>query len=394
MRILIYSWEFPPFFNGGLGVHVAELTPRLAEAEVAMHVITQTHESTQLYDNPQPNLFIHRVDTSHINNDGNIYDLAKQVNPLLEETGNKLWQELNGFDIIHVHDWLVGFAGICLKNSHACPLLTTFHATEKGRYRSPTLHNGLSQSINQTEQNLANESDKIIVCSQFMLREVSDLFGVPAEKMVVIPNGINLPSHSYSQEEVAEFREEHLSAQAPLIFSIGRLVFEKGYHVLIGAMPQVLEEFPQAKLIIAGKGPEFNHLNTIAQNLNISDHVHLPGFISEEERIKFLLAASCTVFPSLYEPFGIVALEGMVFQKPVIASRVGGMAEIIEHEKTGILMDSDSSDSAAWCIINTLQNPVLAQARVANAYRLVEKKYSWRSIAENTKVVYEDMVEI
>ena len=178
----------------------------------------------------------------------------------------------------------------------------------------------------------------------------------------------------------------------PLIFSVGRLSYEKGQHVLLGAMPHVLDNFPGAKLVLAGRGPLESHLAQIIDDMNIHDHIHFAGYISDEERSLFFAAADCAVFPSLYEPFGIVALEAMIMHCPVIVSNRGGFAEVVHHEENGLLIYPDDSESTAWGILKVLQAPDLAKHYAANAFDMAIQKYNWSLIADKTRQTYQRVI--
>ncbi len=371
MKILMLSWEFPPYITGGLGRHVAELAPALAKQGLTVHVLTPHPTPVQASEEIYPNLIVHRVDVSTINPEADIYTRANQGNELLCEAANSLWYGVGGFDLIHVHDWLVGFAALALKERYKCPIVATIHATEIGRWRNNTLTEALPQAIDRVENMLTFEAWRVIACSYYMIDELRLLFHLPADKVDMIPNGINLASRpQFDDAELRSFKSAFVSPEAPLIFSIGRLVYEKGHHVLIGAMPEVLSLFPNAKLILAGKGPLLGYLHSIVSDLGIEESVHFAGFITDIERNKFLSVADCAVFSSLYEPFGIVALEAMVFNCPVIVSNSGGLAEAVDHERTGFLIYSDNSNSTAWGILQVLEKPSLAKQYATNALHM------------------------
>lgn len=388
------SWEYPPNLTGGLGRHVADLAPVLATLDLFVHIITPYPEPTPTPDHINPNLVVHRINTRAVKEFSDIYDEAQQTNPLLVAAATRIWFETGGFDLIHVHDWLVSFAAIALKAKFQCPIIATLHATEKGRWRSDYLHNALSQSIDQAEQRLATESWRVIACSKYMMTELERQLNLPPDKLDMIPNGItqtSLPNGDIRGK--AAFRRTFAEPEIPLIFSVGRLTYEKGQHVLIGAMPYILEQVSDAKLILAGRGPVANHLAQIIDDLNIRDHVHFAGYITDEERNMFFSVADCAVFPSLYEPFGIVALEAMMMRCPVIVSDQGGFPEVVQHEKNGLLIYPDNSESVAWGVLQVLQKPDLAKQYATKAFEMATEKYSWSRIAEKTRKIYERVTQ-
>ena len=394
LKILMLSWEYPPNLTGGLGRHVADLAPVLARLGVSVHIITPYPEPTPSPDYVDPNLVVHRINTSSVEDYSDIYDEARQTNPLLVAAAEKIWLDVGGFDVIHVHDWLVSFAAIALKAKFRCPIIATLHATEKGRWRSDYLYNVLSQSIDQAEQRLAAESWRVIACSNYMMAELERQLSLPPDKLDMIPNGIAQISLPHGDVEgKAAFRRLFAEPETPLIFSVGRLTYEKGQHVLVGAMPYILKSIPDAKLVLAGRGPVANHLSRIIDDMNIQDHVHFAGYITDEERNMFFSVADCAVFPSLYEPFGIVALEAMIMRCPVIVSDQGGFPEVVKHKKNGLLIYPDNSESVAWGVLQVLQQPNLAKQYVNNAFETATQKYNWLRIAKKTRQTYKRVIE-
>lgn len=394
VKILMLSWEFPPLVAGGLGRHVAELAPALAElGGIDVHVMVPYPGSARECDEFTPNITLHWVNTSQVDPNLNIYERACQINELMDAAAAKLWKDVGGFDLIHAHDWLVGFAAIELKLAHKCPLIVTIHATERGRWRNMALPNDLSRQIDSVERNLTFEAWRVIACSQYMIRELNLFFSLPMDKMDMIPNGISLKNVAQLPDDIlTQFRLKYAGPNQPLIFSVGRIVYEKGYQVLIGAMPQILAEFPDARLVLAGKGPLLDQLQHLAQDMGVGNHVHFAGFISDTERDMLYSVADVAVFPSLYEPFGIVALEAIALNCPVIVSQVGGLAEVIEHGRTGTMIFPDNVDSAAWGVLHVLRNPELAASCAANATLMLEEKYSWSRIAQQTQHVYRQIL--
>lgn len=386
MRVLMLSWEYPPNLVGGLGKHVAELAPALAARGIEVHVLTPRitqAPAVEFHDN----LTIHRVDRPLAQYD-DFYGEAWHTNGLLEQTGDELVRRYGPFDLIHNHDWITSFAAIALKHRYKLPLIGTVHATERGRGRGQ-LSGGQSQAINDAEWRLTYEAWRVIVCTEFMRREVQEYFATPPDKIDIIPNGVDpTPFLRLAGEDLTAFRARYALPHEKIVYSVGRIVAEKGIEVLVRAAPLVLAQVPEAKFVIAGKGPELDRLRWLVGDMSLAEKVMLLGYVSEEERNRLFVVADCAVFPSLYEPFGIVALEAMAARVPVVVSEVGGLREVVQHGETGITIYPGSVESCAWGIVHTLQHPEWAAMRVANAYRKVETVYSWDTIASQTEDVY------
>lgn len=390
MRVLMFSWEFPPHVVGGLGKHVAELLPPLsAVPDVDVHLVTPRWGGGKAMERVS-RATVHRVDLPVT--EGDFYTTAWQVNLRLEEYTHHLWQESGPFDLIHVHDWLVAFVGAAFKRNYRTPLLSTIHATERGRGRG-NLGSDQSRAIHHVEWWLAYESWRVIACSEYMRSEISEYFECPRDKIDVVPNGVDTTRFDRLEgEDLSHFRNMYALPFEKIVFSVGRVVYEKGLQVLLRAMPLVLAQQPQAKLVIAGKGPELDTLRSLAWSLGVGEKVLLTGFISDDDRDRLFKIADCAVFPSLYEPFGIVALEAMAAKCPVVVSEVGGLRDVVQHGDTGITVYPDDPGSLAWGIKHTLQHPEWAAARAKNAYRMVREEYNWEYIAGMTADVYRQIV--
>jgi glycosyltransferase involved in cell wall biosynthesis len=387
MRILMFSWEYPPHVVGGLGKHVAELLPllgRLSDVEVTL--VTPGWSGGE----PEEQVGrakIYRVDPPVV--EGDFYTGAWQTNLRLEQYAHQLWEEAGPFDLIHVHDWLVASVGAACKRSYKVPLLSTIHATERGRGRG-FLGSDQARAIHHVEWWLVYESWRIIACSHYMRDEISEFFECPRDKIDVIPNGVETERFDRLEgEDLSHFRNMYALPSEQIIFSVGRVVFEKGLQVLVRAMPLVLAEQPTAKVVVAGKGPELESLRSLAWSLGVGEKVLFTGFISDDDRDRLFKIANCSVFPSLYEPFGIVALEAMAAKCPVVVSEVGGLKDVVQHGETGITVYPDDAGSLAWGILHTLQHPEWSALRVENAYREVGEQYNWQRIAELTASVYQ-----
>lgn len=390
MRVLMFSWEFPPHVVGGLGKHAAELVPPLgALPGLDLHVVTP-RRSGGLAREKVGEATVHRVDAPTI--EGDFYTAAWQTNRGLEEYGHRLWSEHGPFDLIHVHDWLGAFVGVAFKHFYKVPLLGTIHATERGRGRG-YLAGDEARAINHVEWSLTFESWRVIACSEYMAGEIVDYFDCPRDKIDIVPNGVDTTRFDQLEGQAfAEFRSMYALPAEQVVFSVGRVVHEKGLHVLVQAMPQVLARQPGAKAIIAGRGPELEALRALAWQLGIGEKVLFTGFILDEDRDRLFRVADCGVFPSLYEPFGIVALEAMAARCPVVVSEVGGLQDVVEHGVTGITVRPDDPGSLAWGIVHTLQDRERAAMRVENAYNVVRESYNWERIAQMTMEVYSRII--
>ncbi|HEU4327041.1 MAG TPA: glycosyltransferase family 4 protein [Roseiflexaceae bacterium] len=387
MRVLMLSWEYPPHVVGGLGKHVLELTPPLVAEGAEIHVLTPLLRSGAARETTPDGVVVSRVEPPRMEDYGFV-TFATQVNDALIGAARKLQLNSQRFDLIHAHDWLTARAGITLKHAWRIPLIATIHATERGRWQG-SVWNGQTEQINGIEWQLCYESWRVITCSQFMGQQVQEYFGVPDDKVDVIPNGVRItPSPFRSEAERLAWRRRFADDGRPIVFYVGRVVYEKGLHVLLAAWPEVLAEYPGARLLIAGTGNYLDALKASAWALGLTRDVIFTGFIPDEDRDRLYHIADVAVFPSLYEPFGIVALEAMAARCPVVVAETGGLKEVVRLHETGLTVHPNDPQSLAWGILHTLRHPEWSRARTENGYREAAEVYCWEHVASATHAVY------
>jgi glycogen synthase len=387
MRVLMLSWEYPPHMVGGLGRHVMCLAPALVEQGVSVCVLTPLLRDAAPYEQTAAGVHVHRVAVPNTQEQGSVA-FAQEANVLLANAAHELQRDGGDFALIHAHDWLVAGTAVALKHVWRRPLIATIHATERGRMQG-NLATEHSVQINQIEWALSYESWRVIACSRFMAAQVGEYFRAPADKIDVVPNGVPIaPSPFATATERRAFRRTIVADGEQLVFYVGRAVYEKGLHVLLDAWPQVHAEAPRAKLVIAGTGGQLEALKQQAQALGL-EQVVFAGFISDADRDRLYHVADVAVFPSLYEPFGIVALEAMAAGCPVVASATGGLAEVVRSHETGLAVQPNNPDSLAWGVLHALRYPAWSHERAASALREVETHYSWLAVAAQTLAVYE-----
>jgi len=293
----------------------------------------------------------------------------------------------NKIDVFHAHDWLVATAGIGMKHVFRKPLLVTMHSTEIGRRDG--LHTDTEKMIHETEAWLTYEAWKVICCSNYMVAHVKWAFGIPEENLAMVPNGVNPNVYEgIEKEDLKGFRAKFALPEEKIVLYVGRLVYEKGIHILINAVPKVLEKV-NAKFIIVGSGYMKEQLSNIVRSMKLEHKVLFLGFLDEETLLRLQKCADVSVVPSLFEPFGIVALEAMAAKSPVAVSDTGGLSEIVDHDLTGVKVYPNNPDSLAWGITKILLDENYRRYIRENAYRKIKEKYDWEKIAQQTKKIYQ-----
>ena len=383
MKILMLTWEYPQRIVGGIARVVNDLSKRLIKDGHEVTVVTYREGDAPYYELDK-GVKVYRVDNFMINAN-NFIDWIMQLNFNMVAKASEIMQKEGAFDVIHAHDWLVAYAAKTLKNSYDIPLISTIHATEAGR--NSGIRDEQQKYINDTEWMLTYESTEVIVNSNYMKGELQRLFGLPFEKINVVPNGVNTLNYSGIERDY-DFRRRYAMDNEKIILFMGRLVYEKGIQHLITAMPKILNGYHDAKLVVAGKGGMIDELRAQANALGLGEKVYFAGYVNGKDVGKLYKVADVAVFPSTYEPFGIVALEAMLAEVPVVVSDIGGLNEIVQHRENGMKCYAGNANSIADSILELLYDPQLSANVVKKAKAKVRNEYSWNKIAQNTHFIY------
>ena len=385
MKILMLTWEYPPRVVGGISKVVYDLSHKMVKEGNEVTVVTYKEGDNVKYYENDKGVEVYRVDNYMIR-PNNFIDWIMQLNFNMITKANEIINKNGKFDVIHAHDWLVAYSAKSIKESYNIPLISTIHATESGR--NSGIHDETQRYINDSEWMLTYESSEVIVNSNYMKNEVQRLFGLPYDKINVIPNGVNLQLFSNVNVDY-DFRRQYAMDNEKIILYVGRLVYEKGVQNLIAAMPKVLDRYHDSKLIICGRGGMIDELREQVKYLGIENKVYFAGYCDSKKMQKMYKCADVAVFPSTYEPFGIVAIESMLSGTPTIVSDVGGLNEIIEHGVTGMKSYAGNANSIADSVLSLLFDPKLCANISQNAIKKVRENYNWSKITDSTYYVYQ-----
>ena len=365
----------------------SDLSHRLIKDGHEVTVVTYKEGNVEDFEDDN-GVKVYRVNNYMIN-PNNFIDWIMQLNFNLISKATELISKEGPFDVIHAHDWLVAYAAKTLKDSFKIPIIATIHATESGR--NSGIHDEVQRYINDTEWMLTYEATEVIVNSNYMKNELQRLFGLPYEKINVVPNGVNLNLYNGVERDY-DFRRQYAADNEKIILYVGRLVYEKGIQNLIAAMPKVLNGYHDSKLIIAGKGGMIDELRDEVRRLGIENKVYFTGYLKLNQVTKMYKCADVAVFPSTYEPFGVVALEGMLSGTPVVVSDVGGLNEIVQHRENGMKSYAGNPNSIADSILELLYNPGLCAEVSRAAKAKVKAQYNWTKIAQDTHFIYQKAI--
>ena len=409
MRIGFFVWEYPPKLVGGLGTYAEYMTKELVEMGHDVTVFTlntgdlKTMEVLNGVEVHRPivadasNVFpmfviedLRKWGTNiRLFNDifmYNILSATKFINQLIKKEGEK-------FDVVCVHDWLSSIAGIMVKNETKIPVVFHVHSTEWGR----SAGNG-SEVVSHFESMTAQLADHLITVSHAMRDDLVQ-HGWSEPKISVVWNGVDperYDPYKCSSSDIEKIRDKYnIEKDENMLLFLGRLTWVKAVRNLIQAMPLILDEYPKTKLVILGKGEEQKDIVETANRLGIEDKVTYDfEFVPEEERILHYAASDICVFPSVYEPFGIVSLEAMAMAKPIVVGArgvVGFREQVISSgpEQNGVHVNGEDAADIAWGVKEVLKDSDRAKVWGENGRKRVLQYFTWRKAAEQTLQVYQ-----
>ncbi|GIJ27237.1 glycogen synthase [Micromonospora qiuiae] len=386
-RVLMLSWEYPPVIVGGLGRHVHALSVALAAAGHQVTVVTRHAEGAPLEEHVDGVRVVRAAEdpVTFPLATGSLLAWTMAFNHTLTRAALRA-ADTGDHDVIHAHDWLVAHTAITLAEHLRLPLVTTMHATEAGRHQG-WLPEEMNRTIHGVEHWLSNASTRLIACSGYMREQVATLFDVPTGRIEVVPNGVDDRAWRARPRAVASARAR-FAGNGPLIGYAGRLVYEKGVQHLVDAVPQLRDRHPGLRVLIAGDGPYRGELEERSQQLGLGGTVRFAGFLDDTQLPAVLGATDATVVPSLYEPFGMVALEAAAAGAPLAVARTGGLAEIVEPGVTGVTFPHSDPPALAGAVDQLLGDEVFARRVARQARSMVGRRYGWATVAARTAETY------
>jgi glycogen(starch) synthase len=387
VRVLMLSWEYPPLVVGGLGRHVESLARELARAGHDVHVVTRG-EKDEIVDEVVDGVHVRRAALDPLAIDFTTESLlawAQANEHSLLRAALPIALRLRP-DIVHAHDWLVAQAGVTSAETARAPLVATMHATEAGRHHG-WLPAPLNLAIHSVERWLVRRADEVITCSHPLRAEAAELFDLDPGRVHVVPNGVEVARWRTSARLRAEVRSRHAGG-GPLVAFAGRLVHEKGVQTLLAAVRPLRTEHPGLRLVVAGTGTTEGALHDRARALRIARAVDWLGFVPDQQVAALFGAADVIVVPSLYEPFGIVALEAAATGTPVVVAATGGLVDLVDDRIAAAGFAPGDVDGLVDAVDAVLRDVAGAQRAVARARRVLARKYTWVTVAELTAAVY------
>jgi glycogen synthase len=382
MRILIVSWEYPPIVAGGLARHVCKLSENLVREGVEVHVLTRGSSSTAA-EEVRDGVRVHRVPETTTPRDLDAFlAWVDRMNADMVARGQEL---LDGVDLVHGHDWLVAEAADQLAREAGVPYLTTIHATEYGRHQGWVDKHPQSH-IHGVETWMARQADHVVTCSHYMRGHVADVYGLDEERISVIPNGID-PEDLQPVDDLDVLRARFAAPDERLVLLVGRLVYEKGFQFALDALPGLIRRLGNVRFLVAGSGTHEAELKSQAERLGLTEHGTFLGWIGDDVLHSLYRIADVCLVPSIYEPFGLVALEAMASGCPCIVADTGGLREVVPNQEVGLRFRAESPRSLSHWVARVLTDDDLRDRLVTEASEHV-LRFDWADIARQTAALY------
>jgi glycogen(starch) synthase len=388
LRVLILSWEYPPIVAGGLARHVRKLAEALVAQGVEVHVLTRGGRE-HVAEEVRAGVRIHRVAEPVMPADLDAFVAwVEGMNSHMLAAGRQLGKRLR-FDLVHGHDWLVAGAAAGLAERLRCRYLTTIHATEYGRHQG-WVDKHPQAYIHGIETWMAGRAERVITCSHYMRGHVADVYDIDEKRITVIPNGID-PADLQPVGDLDELRARYAAPDERLVLLVGRLVYEKGFQIALDALPHVIRRAGRVRFLVAGSGTHETELRKQAVRLRLMRHGRFEGWIGDDVLHSLYRIADLCVVPSIYEPFGLVALEAMASGCACIVADTGGLREVVPNSDVGLRFRSRDPRALAVMMQRVLTDDELRDRLVAEASAHV-LRFDWGDIAEQTAQVYSELV--
>jgi glycogen synthase len=391
MRILLLSWEYPPVVEGGLARAVRKLSEQLVREGAEVHVLTRGGGRLSAEED-RHGVTVHRVrEPTYPKGDVEAFvRWVDDMNADMLERGGELFERLD-FDLVHSHDWLVAGAAEPLARRHGRPWAVTVHATEYGRHQGwvdkyPQSH------IHGVEKQMVRRADAVIACSNYMRGHISAAFHIPPWRVTVIPNGIDPADLGSPADDLEALRARYAAPEQRLVLLVGRLVYEKGFHLALDALAGAVERFGDVRFVIAGTGTAEAELKKQAGKLRLTRHGSFLGWVGDDMLHSLYRVSDVCIVPSIYEPFGLVALEAMASGCLTIVADTGGLREVVPGDgSVGLRFRSRDSDSLAEILEDVLEDDAARQRLVAAAREHV-LKFDWAEVGARVLELYRGLV--
>jgi glycogen(starch) synthase len=391
MRVLLVSWEYPPVIEGGLGRHVRKLSEQLVRDGLEVHVLTRGGGRLPV-EADQHGVIVHRVRERPFPKDPSAFvRWVEAMNRHMHALAAELCDRFE-FDLVHSHDWLVAGAAERTSREIDRPWLVTVHATEYGRHQG-WVQNHPQSHIHAAERAMVRRADHVITCSRYMRVHVANVFGVRPSKITAIPNGIDPRDLEPVSDDLPALRSRYADPDELLVLLVGRLVYEKGFHLALDALAPLVRRMRGVRFVVAGTGTAEAELKHQASTLGLAGHGAFLGWIGDDMLHSLYRVSDLCIVPSIYEPFGLVALEAMASGCLCVVADTGGLREVVPVEGTVGLRFPSRDAGALRGVLERVLTDDAERAQLVAEGREHVLRFDWAEVARRTTEVYEALAE-
>jgi glycogen(starch) synthase len=390
MRVLLLSWEYPPVIEGGLGRHVRKLSEHLLACGVEVHVLTRGGRHLPA-EELRHGVHVHRVREPEFPRDVSAFvRWVAAMNDDMLGLARELCERVE-FDLVHSHDWLVAGAAEQIAQELGCPWLVTVHATEYGRHQG-WVQTHPQSAIHAAERRMVRGADHVLTCSEFMRGHVRTVFRIRAAKLTAIPNGIDPRELEPVDADLDALRARFAAPQERLVLLVGRLVYEKGFHLALDALAPLVRRLGNVRFVVAGTGTAEAELKRQARRLRLTRHGTFLGWVGDDMLHALYRVADLCIVPSIYEPFGLVALEAMASGCLCVVADTGGLREVVPGDGTVGLRFPSRDSAALQAILERVLTDDAERAQLVAEAREHVLRFDWLEVARQTIGVYGTLV--
>jgi glycogen synthase len=377
--------------EGGLGRHVRKLSEQLVDQGHDVHVLTRGGGHLP-GEECRRGVTVHRVLEPAFPRELEAFlSWVAGMNRDMAELGSSVCEAIE-FDLVHSHDWLVAEAAERVARQRGLPWLVTVHATEFGRHQGWVQKHPQSY-IHGIERRMCRRADRLITCSQYMRGHVSRVFAVDAERVTAIPNGIDLHDlEPVEPGDLTALRRRFARPDDLLVLLVGRLVFEKGFHLALEALAPLVRRNGNVRFVVAGTGTAEVELKRQARELGLGRHGSFLGWVGDDMLHSLYRVADMCIVPSIYEPFGLVALEAMASGCLCVVADTGGLREVVPDDGTAGLRFPAADADALRVILERVLTDDVARRQLIERARAHVLAFGWPEVARRTAAVYAQLM--
>ncbi len=376
MKVSLLTYEFPPRIYGGAGVHVLHLATQLRSM---VNLEIRTLHPAEEMEGVRLRLYYPTLPKGPEDREGKVVEvLSLNVNMVADPFDA---------DVVHAHTWYMSFAGMLAKKLYNSKLVATVHSLEPLRpWKEEQLGGGYRLSSWLEETGL-KACDAVVAVSEEMSADLREHYGIPPERVHVIPNGVD--ASAFRREEDPSILER-LGVEVPYILFLGRLSRQKGIFDLVEAFKALKTELNL--VLVTGPADTQGLVDELSGAVGGLSRIRwINRMVTHEEAVALYSSCELFVCPSRYEPFGIINLEAMACERPVVATRVGGIMEVVQDGETGVLVPSEDPEALGRAIDDLMSDRGLREEMGARGRARVEKHFTWRTVAERTVELYRSL---